>query len=274
MTAPTSSDYPERPKCATYDRMTKLVNFFCFTSIAFLIARLLTNKTAVPDMLRTGLLIAAYTFGGIALLLWIAAYLHQRRCEVCETVKLSGAFTSPKKHDQLMRLGRLGHHMRWASVTVFAAFAVLAMLPSETTPVSIGRNVAFIALIATISPMHIHMTTGCSTCNNMPLNAASLADRRTTTIRIWHRVIEDKRSQWIILITGLILIVGGLALGKVWGEPINIMTIGIILGYTITMDVVHRRHSQIIPWCPRCHPGHGNDDEDVVDPVPQPAGTA
>lgn len=276
MTTPLTEHDPDHGRCSRERRLSQIAWTFWAISALTLGVHILTRETGLlPEWINKSLI---WQVCAALVLMIIVRYLrfrHGRRCDTCQAIEDSGITTSPKKYDSMMRLGNIGHHMRWALIVSLVAEGVLTAAP-DNVAVKATENILSLLTIIIGVVLTVHILAGCTRCNEIILNGSEIAEKRTTTIRVWHAVIDQPvKTFWRYLI-GLVTVIAALyLLHRFFGEWPSYALGSLMVFFIIGVDVVFRRHSQIMIWCPRCHHGGDDgDDETVVDPVPQPAATA
>jgi len=106
----------------------------------------------------------------------------------------------------------------------------------------------------------------------MPLDGHEAARSRKVFLRAFHK-LHDGPYAMLLLLVGMVamMFVGGIFEKRSIPYLLVYSAVNLVLvGFYLTLGI----HRRLQPWCPQCHWGRDDDDEETEAPTPDPVTTA
>jgi hypothetical protein len=171
----------------------------------------------------------------------------------------------------------LAHHWWWVLGAVFTG-EVTALLAGIATPASeLSAATTWFSLAALLVycfgqlPASAHFSRLCVKCvEKIPVDGAARAERRQRSLYAFH-VVNDRPVRAVLVFLGLMLVpitltfVGVLQRNSL---PLKVSSAVLFLAFVVGTSALAMRHRPLVPWCPHCRWGRGDDGP--VETVPEP----
>lgn len=172
----------------------------------------------------------------------------------------------------------LAHRELWFLAAICAGLTVqlVLRLAGFVSAASVVNLVSMWSWVLLHRPIRKHFSRICVECvSMMPADGGEVVKRRMRWLRMHHFQVP-RRLLWVILLAILLvaLAVGALAV-LVFSPTVNAVLVwAVLVSMFVAFDMSAVVHRPLVPWCPFCRWGRGDDEDAPVEPSPVPAPSA